>query len=980
MQLDFSNHFVMKLQARVSAVCVSAASTALGLRRVQSALHWNLCAATGMLLMGGTPAFGAQVEQAWAVQQVTPGGTGDEYSALTTDSAGNAYVASHAYFPTSNWDLILTKYDAAGTKLWQTSQAGSSYRDYASAVAVRGGSIFVAGTTFDNSADATFLTVKYNSAGSVAWTRRYNGPVNGVNFASLLETDSNGNVIVGGQSPGETGGLDFAVVKYDAEGNQLWVFRYDGPGQHEDVLRGLKVDAQGNIFLAGTSPDVGGRAALVTIKLNPDGQQLWESRYLASIESPRTVDARALALDATGNVITVGDVDGGYLTLKHSPQGNLIWSARYFAEEPASMSVVDVRVDGSNNIVTAGNLYGSGTNDAVVVKYHADGRQLWASRVVSHPVSSFHLTTVDMDFRGDTYLTGTPNNDALTVKIGANGDQLWRIEYNSMDPLYDYGEAIKVDATGNVFIAGRTLYFGTRFVSLVKYRQTEVDGGPAVSVSPTNQFVAPGGNVTITAAATGTGPLYYQWRFTGRPIHGATGPSLTLTNVQPFNRGDYSVIVSNTVGVTVSPEARLTVLLKPGVSVVPSNQVAYLGAQAGFTASFADTVPFDYYWRGTEPFTYQWRHEGTNISGATNAILRIGELAMSDAGDYSVVVNNPAGSVTSSVVSLTVSRTVEQVQALRSRGPDIGNQDRPLIKLTTDGETIVTGASQGIGTDIDIVVLKYGTNDQLLWSVRYNRWAAEPDAPSDLVLDPAGNVYITGYSGFSYVDRAFTTLKYSPEGQLLWARHFVETNALDNFATSIAVDLAGNVTVAGRAAVTALVVRYAGDGTELWVARGEDSPYERDQAVVVNAAGESYFGTSVSRNEDTDFSLRKLDSSGRVLWTRVSDTGGPDIFAALALDHAGISSSREHPMQISTRSCSSLPRTELSCGPRTTGAWSARLSLKNTMLAGSSWIGTIRSSSLQRSRMMTTTSLAPFSPRSIPPVISGGPPANRISK
>ena len=62
--------------------------------------------------------------------------------------------------------------------------------------------------------------------------------------------------------------------------------------------------------------------------------------------------------------------------------------------------------------------------------------------------------------------------------------------------------------------------------------------------------------MTFLATATGTGPLHYQWRFTGRPIPDATGPSLTLTNVQIGNQGDYSVTISNLIAVTVSRRYR----------------------------------------------------------------------------------------------------------------------------------------------------------------------------------------------------------------------------------------------------------------------------------------------------------------------------------------------------------------------------------------------------------------------------------------
>ena len=860
-------------------------SIVLTVSKNSAGIKTKLAVAIVFAVLGNAPVFSAQVAEAWSVRQAPPGSTGHEFGALTTDADGNAYVASHSFFPASTWDLVLTKYAAAGGQLWQTRLEAASYRNFASAVAVQGNAVFLAGSSFNENGYGDFQTVKYNIAGTLEWTRRYNGPGNGSDYAAAVAADADGNVIVGGNSAGLTGGVDLAVVKYDAAGNQLWVFRYDGPGQNEEHLAGMKVDAQGNIYLAGTSPDVGGLSAMVTLKLSPDGQPLWTARFRPANDSWQTAIARGLALDGAGNVIVVGDAEGGFLTLKYGPTGNLLWTAGYHAEEPASMSAVDVRVDAANNVVTAGNLYGMGTNDAVLVKYNVDGQQLWVSRV-PHPVHAFHLHAIDMDAQGNTYLTGTPYADALTVKVGADGNQLWSAEYSSPGFLYDYGEAIKVDSAGNVFIAGRTFFFTERSVSIVKYRQTAVAGAPVVSVSPASQFVEPGANVTFMATATGTGPLHYQWRFTGRPIPDATGPSLTVTNVQIGNRGDYSVTISNAGAVTISPEARLTMLVKPVVSAIPSNQIAFVGAQAGFSVSFADTGPFNYFWRGTEPFTFQWRHEGTNIPGATHATLRIADLATSDAGGYSAVVSNPAGSVTSSVVSLTVSGAVEQLQVTRSRGPVTGSEDQPLIRVTRTGETIIVGASEGLGTGTDIAILKYGANDLLLWSARFNRDAADPDSPADLVLDPAGNIYLTGYSGWPYVNRVFTTLKYNAEGQLLWARHFQETNAVDSFATSLAVDTVGNVTVAGRAAAIPIVMRYDADGTELWLVRGEDSLYERTQAVVVNASGDTYLGTTVLRGAETDFALRKLNPSGGVVWTRTFDGGGPDRFAAIALDRA----------------------------------------------------------------------------------------------
>lgn len=58
---------------------------------------------------------------------------------------------------------------------------------------------------------------------------------------------------------------------------------------------------------------------------------------------------------------------------------------------------------------------------------------------------------------------------------------------------------------------------------------------------------------------------------------------------------------------------------------------------------------------GTAPFTYQWVKDGTNISGGTAAAFVIASLRLADAGTYTVVVSNPAGSSTSTDGILNVS-------------------------------------------------------------------------------------------------------------------------------------------------------------------------------------------------------------------------------------------------------------------------------------------------------------------------------------
>ncbi|HEX5219954.1 MAG TPA: immunoglobulin domain-containing protein, partial [Verrucomicrobiae bacterium] len=171
---------------------------------------------------------------------------------------------------------------------------------------------------------------------------------------------------------------------------------------------------------------------------------------------------------------------------------------------------------------------------------------------------------------------------------------------------------------------------------------------PAITVQPLSQTNTVGANVTFTVTATGTAPLSYQWRHTTTNVPGATASSLTLTNIQTAAAGVYSVVITNLAGSVTSSNALLVITTTPVITNQPQNQVVNVGENATFTVGAT----------GLAPLGYQWRFGGTNLPGANeNSFTRI-NAQLADAGNYSVVVTNTSGSVTSDVVALTVNPTI----------------------------------------------------------------------------------------------------------------------------------------------------------------------------------------------------------------------------------------------------------------------------------------------------------------------------------
>ena len=136
---------------------------------------------------------------------------------------------------------------------------------------------------------------------------------------------------------------------------------------------------------------------------------------------------------------------------------------------------------------------------------------------------------------------------------------------------------------------------------------------PSISAQPQNQTVTAGQPATFTVSVTGALPLSYQWRLNGTGLATATNATCTLTNAQPGDAGDYSVVVTNSYGATTSAVATLTVLVSPTILSQPEDQVILAGGSATFSVTAG----------GTPSLAYQWQYNGINLLEATSAVYAI---------------------------------------------------------------------------------------------------------------------------------------------------------------------------------------------------------------------------------------------------------------------------------------------------------------------------------------------------------------------
>ncbi len=156
----------------------------------------------------------------------------------------------------------------------------------------------------------------------------------------------------------------------------------------------------------------------------------------------------------------------------------------------------------------------------------------------------------------------------LTNVVG-NG----RIEMMPAGPA-DYGSSIELRAVpgpGQRFVAWGNALLGTNNPSLFTVTQPNPTvaalftagpaGLPVITLQSSNVALSAGSSLALSATATGSGPLNYQWRLNGTPITGATSATLNLNNASETAAGAYDLVVSGPAGTSASEKIQVMVTL-----------------------------------------------------------------------------------------------------------------------------------------------------------------------------------------------------------------------------------------------------------------------------------------------------------------------------------------------------------------------------------------------------------------------------------
>ena len=715
------------------------------------------------------------------------------------------------------------------------------------------GNVYATGMILNMSSSEDYITVKYNSAGVVQWTAIYNGPGNSYDAVNSIAVDELGNVYVTGGSNGVNTSRDFATIKYNANGEEQWVARYDGSGSEAgDSANDIVIDESGNIYVTGGS-DSNTSGDYATIKYNSEGIEQWVARYNGPV-SDGGDDAYYMAIDVLGNIYVTGRSDGpnandDYATIKYNNDGVQKWVARYNGPASAQDIVAAIGVDEFGNVyVTGSSVNAQNRTDYATVKYDSAGIEQWNARYVGPGNSYDKATALVINDSGYVYVTGNSydgvtKDDFTTIKYAPSGIVQWISRYNGSANGNDKATAIDIDSSGNIYVSGQS-----EGSAIVKY--------------------TPAGNEVWTANYQNIYMVVALSLDPSENIHIA-GNSLYDCATIKFNNAGVEEWAITQSGPGLGFERPAKMVLDPMCNLFVAGRSRGVGTSLDYFLIKYDPAgvqQWDAIYNGPDNWSEMVTAIGIDSSGN---IYLTGSSDVPGAGsDWATVKYNSDG-----------------VEQWVSRLNGIGNYHDGANALTIDknGNVFVTGYSSSTTSlySRDFTTVKYNASGIEQWVAYYDGPGQVIDQANAIALDNDGNVYITGYSPGLTSSDDFTTIKYNNDGIEQWVARYNGTGNSGDVATCIAVDFQQNIVVSGASIGDGsnfdyAAIQYNPEGVEQWVKRynGNGNGWDWPEALAINDSSEIFItGYGEGSNGDNDFITIKYDRFGNEKW--VSKYDGP---------------------------------------------------------------------------------------------------------
>jgi hypothetical protein len=382
---------------------------------------------------------------------------------MAFDSGGNIYVLGVSANANTNTGYVAVKYAPNGNQVWAARYDSTNFP-----AATPAG--FVLDTSNAVILTGNAVTLKDDANGNLLWTEPYNG--------TAISVDPGQNVYITGVSG------TFTTMKLNPNGSNIWSETWTYGGQ-QNLSQAIAVDISSNVYVAGLESRSISRSIyqdVGVLKYDVNGNQLWVNSIDQDLPvyGPKVVGLVVTddySVYAEFNFTTgIGNVSG-YQTSKINPDGSTAWNDYNSTQNVTSLSSA-LTLDFQNNALVTGKYAWSAfsTSSYGTYKISTNGSYIWTNLYPVDASTASEGLAITTDSIGNVFVTGDSTNlsigygDIVTIKYDSNGNQLWLQRYDGPGHGNDAGNAIAVDNSGNVYVAGyETETNGFTSMILIKY-------------------------------------------------------------------------------------------------------------------------------------------------------------------------------------------------------------------------------------------------------------------------------------------------------------------------------------------------------------------------------------------------------------------------------------------------------------------------------------------------------------------------------
>jgi len=406
-------------------------------------------------------------QERWVYRYNTVGNTSDYGYSIVWGIDGKIYIAGEGVTKTNLTDFTVIKLNSLGQELWVYKYNGPGRTEDRAHSIIYGsdGNIYVAGESGGTGTLYDFTIISLNSSGQKNWVYRYNGPVSGYDIPYSMVQGVDGNLYAGGYSADSGTGPDFIVISTTNSGTERWVYRYPGSGNHWEVCYSVDCGEDGNIYAGGYVYNSGTENDLAVISFDAEGQERWVYRY----NGPENLgdDASSIVYGGDGNIYAAGGSwssgsSTNFTVVSLDNAGQERWIYHYNGPGNGDDDLNSIAYGNDGNIYAAGNSVGIGTKkDFIVLSLDTAGNERWIYRYNGLRNEDDWAYSVIYGSDGNIYAVGSCHEgitswDFTVVSLTTDGQQRWIYQYNGSAYYADIAYSIVCGSDGNLYVGGKS--------------------------------------------------------------------------------------------------------------------------------------------------------------------------------------------------------------------------------------------------------------------------------------------------------------------------------------------------------------------------------------------------------------------------------------------------------------------------------------------------------------------------------------------